>query len=151
MNEKFDVARLIGRLNKQVADREHQSLMLIGPGRWGTTTPSMGVPVHFSEINNVSVLGEVAWRDGNLMPELSYGSHFFQDLVETGIFYLAIFPDLPEVIANFSWLQGFENRLKTLAPDGDALSHVVGVYDLAEQNLRMVADVVQQKLICYHG
>jgi len=148
--EKFDIARLVGRLNKQVADREHQSLMLLGPGRWGTTTPSLGVPVHFSEINNVAVLGEIAWRDGNLMPEVSYGSHFFQDLVETGIFYVAIFPDQPDVVVDFTWLTGFKNRLETLVPEYADLSGVVGVYDLVGQDLRLVADVVKQKLICYH-
>lgn len=65
--------------------------MLIGPGRWGVTTPSLGVPVIFSEICNMAVICEVASTDAGFMPELSYGSHFFQDLVETGIFYVAMF------------------------------------------------------------
>lgn len=150
LSRKYDVARLVGRLNKQVSDRENESLMLLGPGRWGSTTPSLGVPVRFSDINNVTVLGEIAWTDGNLMPELSYGSHFFQDLVETGIFYLAVFPGLAGVVADFAWLAGFKNILADLAPDYADLSDVVGVYDLEDRELRIVADVVKQKMICYH-
>jgi hypothetical protein len=148
---KYETARLVGRLNGQVADRETQSLMLLGPGRWGSTTPSLGVPVRFSDINNVTVLGEVAWTDGNLMPELSYGSHFFQDLVETGIFYLAIFPELVGVKADFPWLERFPNRLAELAPDFADYADVVGVYDVGETDLRIVADVVKQKVICFHA
>jgi hypothetical protein len=64
--------------------------MLMGPGRWGTTTPSLGVPVHFTELSGMSVICEVSSPEEGFMPALSYGSHFFQDLVETGIFYVAI-------------------------------------------------------------
>ena len=98
LSDKYSIARLIGRLNKLIKNRDETPTMLLGPGRWGTTTPSLGVPVRFSEINNVTFLGEIAYTDGNLMPELSFGTHFFQDLVETNIFYLAIFPDNPEVV-----------------------------------------------------
>ena len=52
----------------------------------------MGIPVTFSEINNISILVEIALMRDNLIPELSYGTHFFQDLVETDIFYIALFP-----------------------------------------------------------
>jgi hypothetical protein len=58
----------------------------------GNNDTSLGVPVTFSEINNITVLSEVAYEGGNLMPELSFGTHFFRDLVETDIFYVAIFP-----------------------------------------------------------
>ncbi|NCC24888.1 MAG: phosphoenolpyruvate synthase [Deltaproteobacteria bacterium] len=148
--KKFEVARLVGQLNKQITNRDRQAVMLLGPGRWGTTTPSLGVPVRFSEINNIAVLGEIAWSDGNLMPELSYGSHFFLDLVETGIFYLAVFPESPGVIANFSWLAGFKNRLEELVPEKADLSEAVGVHDLTDQDLRIVADMLKQRLICHH-
>jgi hypothetical protein len=150
-SDKYETARLVGRLNGQVADRETQSLMLLGPGRWGSTTPSLGVPVRFSDINNVTVLGEVAWTDGNLMPELSYGSHFFQDLVETGIFYLAVFPDFDGVMADFAWLERFPNRLAELVPDFADYANVVGVYDVGEADLQIISDVVKQKVVCFHS
>jgi len=95
--EKFAVARQIGMLNAVLKDR---NAMLVGPGRWGTSTPSLGVPVHFSELAHMTVLCEVASKETGLMPELSYGSHFFQDIVETGIFYVAIFYGEKDVVFN---------------------------------------------------
>lgn len=89
---KYTVARTIGKLNFVLRDN-CSGLMLIGPGRWGTTTPQLGVPVSFAEISNFKVLGEVAFESAGFVPELSFGSHFFQDLVKTDIFYLAIFPN----------------------------------------------------------
>ncbi len=72
LTEKYEVARLIGRLNRRIADRSQNRTMLLGPGRWGTSTPSLGVPITFAEINNMTALGEVAFTSGDLMPELSY-------------------------------------------------------------------------------
>ncbi len=71
LQQKYDLARTIGKLNMRIRNKKEEVTMLIGPGRWGTTTPSLGVPVSFSEINNVSVLCEISYPSGNLMPELS--------------------------------------------------------------------------------
>ena len=149
ISDKYSIARLIGKLNKLIKDREATPTMLLGPGRWGTTTPSLGVPVRFSEINNVSFLGEIAYTDGNLMPELSFGTHFFQDLVETNIFYLALFPENPEVIFHRSVLDRLENVLESLVPDSQKYSDVVKVYETANEDLRIMADIISQKLICF--
>ena len=149
ISDKYSVARLIGKLNKLIKSREATPTMLLGPGRWGTTTPSLGVPVRFSEINNMSFLGEIAYTDGNLMPELSFGTHFFQDLVETNIFYLAIFPEYPEVIFHRPILDQFENVCESLVPESSKFEDVVKVYDVGERNLRIMADIVSQKLICF--
>ncbi len=149
LQEKYEIARLVGRLNGQIENREEFHVMLLGPGRWGSTTPSLGVPVGFSEINNISVLGEIAYSDGNLMPELSYGTHFFQDLVETGIFYIAIFPGEKGVIFNVPWLGKFTNQLEEFVPDFVKYRDVVQVFDVSEVNLKILADIVQRKVICY--
>ncbi|HNY73660.1 MAG TPA: PEP/pyruvate-binding domain-containing protein, partial [Syntrophales bacterium] len=103
LSEKYDVARLVGRLNKLIEDRENTPTALFGPGRWGTTTPAMGVPVTFSEINNIAAIAEIAYQDGSLIPDLSFGTHFFQDLVEMDIFYMAIYPDKKGVLFNREW------------------------------------------------
>lgn len=150
LSQKHDIARCIGRLNRRISDRSELPVMLLGPGRWGSTTPSLGVPVRFSDINNISVLGEIAYAMGNLMPELSYGTHFFQDLVETGIFYLAVFPGNKGVRFNVNWLSGFANKLEELAPDYAAYRDVIGVYDVAGVDLKIMADVVHRKVICFH-
>ena len=80
---KYQVARKLGELNNRLRG---EGTILLGTGRWGTTTPSLGVPVHFMEINRFDCIAELAYSSHGLRPELSYGSHFFQDLVEAGSF-----------------------------------------------------------------
>jgi hypothetical protein len=87
--DKPTVARAVGELNARYRGRD-LTVILIAPGRIGTTSPELGVPVSFSEIDGFAVLCELAWSKAGYNPELSFGSHFFQDLVETGIYYAAI-------------------------------------------------------------
>jgi len=150
LQQKYGVARVIGELNRQITSREDIPTMLLGPGRWGTTTPSLGVPVHFSEINNIMVLGEIASIEGNFMPELSFGTHFFQDLVENRIFFVAIFPWKDGVFLNTSWLNGLPSILGELIPD-EEFKDVVKVYDVKDKEMRIVADVVKQKVLSFFG
>ena len=149
LTEKHEIARLVGRLNKRVADKVDSPTMLLGPGRWGTSTPAMGVPISFSEINNFSVLGEIDFTSGNLMPELSFGSHFFQDLVEADIFYLALFPEDKDCFLNSKWLEKQPNSLEGLMPTSARFKKVVKVFKVPEKNLHVMADIVSQKLICF--
>ncbi len=149
LTEKYEIARLIGRLNKRIADQIDSPTLLLGPGRWGTSTPAMGVPITFSEINNMTALAEVAFTSGNLMPELSFGSHFFQDLVEADIFYLALFPEHKSCFFNHDWLQQQPNALEGLAPTSARFKKVVKVFRLPEKNLHLMADVVSQQLLCF--
>jgi hypothetical protein len=146
--DKYEVARLVGKLNRTLKDREGQAILLMGPGRWGTTTPSLGVPVKFAEINNVSVLTEVAFPAGNLSPELSFGTHFFQDLVETNIFYVAIFPEKQGVAFNEGWLRKQNNLFASLMPESANYEEIIGVYDIGQKGLRIMSDVVSQRIIC---
>ncbi|MFH1046101.1 MAG: PEP/pyruvate-binding domain-containing protein [Candidatus Omnitrophota bacterium] len=147
--EKYEIARIIGRLNQELLVRETTPALLIGPGRWGTTTPSLGVPVKFAEINNVTVLAELAFSQGNLMPELSFGTHFFQDLVETNIFYVAIFPEKEKVQWHYEWLQSLKDTLIELLPESAAYQGVVSVYDVSAKNVKIMSDVVAQKIVCF--
>lgn len=149
LNEKYEVARLIGRLNRRIANREDSPCMLLGPGRWGTSTPSLGVPVNFSEICNMTVLGEVAFLSGGLMPELSYGSHFFQDLVEADIFYTALFTESDFCFFNRAMLNEQDNALEGLLPSSGHFKKVVKVFSVPERDLVLVADVVSQQQLCY--
>lgn len=147
--ERYDIARLIGKLNKQIPDREKIPTLLMGPGRWGTTSPSLGVPVRFSEINNISIMAEIEYATGSLVPELSFGTHFFQDLVETDIFYVAVFPGKNGAVFNAAWMGGFENLLPRLIPDAGRYAHVVKVYDVERRGLYLMADIVSQAVICF--
>lgn len=151
LSEKYDVARVVGRLNKGIESREETPSLLLGPGRWGTTTPAMGVPVTFSEINHMAVLAEIAYQDGSLIPDLSFGTHFFQDLVEMDIFYLAIYPEKEGVVFNRDWLASHPNILAALSPRDSPYEKVIRVYDVAGNDLRLLSDVVTQRLLCLSG
>jgi len=146
--QKYEVARVVGTLNRQIRSRAELPTMLLGPGRWGTTTPTLGVPVHFADISNMTVLGEIASREGNFMPELSFGTHFFQDLVENRIFFVAIFPWKEGVMYDTSWLGSLPSVLAEVAPEKAAFEAVVKVYDVRQYGVRIIADVVKQQLVC---
>ncbi|MFW5972288.1 MAG: PEP/pyruvate-binding domain-containing protein [Bacillota bacterium] len=143
--EKYDIARLIGKLNNLQKNQSEIPVMLIGPGRWGTTTPSLGVPISFSEINHVSILMEVAYSSGNLVPELSFGSHFFQDLVETDIFYIALFPEEKDVVFKEEFLLEQENKLLNLIPGCNKYQDVIHVCDI-EDELIVTSDLTTQEI-----
>jgi len=147
--QKYDIARLVGALNRQIANREQLPTLLLGPGRWGTTTPSLGVPVSFSEINNITILGEIAYEGGNLMPELSFGTHFFQDLVESDIFYVAIFPRHNNFVFNDGPLEQMPNLLEEILPEKARYKDVVRVCDICDGQLQVMADIVSQKAVCF--
>jgi len=149
LSEKYETARIVGKLNRTIQKKEELPALLMGPGRWGTTTPSLGVPVKFAEINNIAVLGELAFAEGNLMPELSFGTHFFQDLVETNIFYVALFPEKKEVVFNMDWFKKFKNLFPQLLPESAKYEDCIGVYEVSGQGLRIMSDVVSQKVICF--
>jgi hypothetical protein len=147
-DQKYDIARLIGKLNRQIDDRETTPAILLGPGRWGTTTPSLGVPVSFAEINKITVLLEIAYEGGNLMPELSFGTHFFQDLVETDIFYVAIFPGKEGVVFNREMLAEMPNILASLLPESAKYADIVKVYN-ADKDLQIMCDMMSQRVVCF--
>jgi hypothetical protein len=148
-DQKYGVARLIGKLNRQIEDKETTPTIILGPGRWGTTTPSLGVPVSFAEINKITVMAEIAYEGGNLMPDLSFGTHFFQDLVETEIFYVAIFPGKEKVTFNRERFREMPNRLGELLPDSAKYEHIVKVYKTDGQNLQMICDMISQRVVCF--
>ncbi len=143
-----EVTRLVSALNRRLDENKEPRTLLLGPGRWGTRTPSLGIPVTFSDISRVTALAEVAFRTGGLVPELSYGSHFFQDLVENDIFYLAIFPESTGQRFDLEWLRSQPNRLAQIEPEFASLAHAVQVIDVPE-GLHLLADVVTQQLVIY--
>ena len=140
---KYEIARQIGRINSSLKGK---NVMLIGPGRWGTTTPSLGVPVHFTELRNMAVICEVASKEEGFEPELSYGSHFFQDLVESNIFYVAIFDGQKDVMFHPERLLKYENIIDTIIPQESQLANVI--YVAKSQGLEIFSDILTQTLLC---
>jgi len=130
LSDLKDVGRAVGRLNKMLPKRQ---FILMGPGRWGSRGDiKLGVSVTYSDINNTAVLMEIAARRGNYVPDLSFGTHFFQDLVEAGIRYLPLFPDEGAAIFNELFLRRSPNILADLLPEYAHLTDVVRVIDIVK-------------------
>ncbi len=142
---KCAVARQIGLLNMALKEK---NIMLMGPGRWGTTTPSLGLPVHFTELCNMSVICEVASCAAGFTPELSYGTHFFQNLVEAGIFYVAIFDGQQGVVFHPEHVLNKENLLTAILPQCIQFADVIHV--ARTDGLVLFSDIITQKLLCKH-
>ncbi|PIE21894.1 MAG: pyruvate, phosphate dikinase [Planctomycetota bacterium] len=126
-----EIGRAISRLNDVLPKRR---FILVGPGRWGSRGDILlGVPVTYSDIHNSAMLIEVARRQGNYIPDLSFGTHFFQDLVEADIRYLPLYPDEDGVVFNESFLKGGRNQLLQLAPEFAAMQSIVHVTNVPER------------------
>ncbi|HLF56101.1 MAG TPA: PEP/pyruvate-binding domain-containing protein, partial [Thermoanaerobaculia bacterium] len=135
-----DVGRAIGRLNRLLPKRQ---FVLMGPGRWGSRGDiRLGVPVTYADISNTAVLVEIARSRGGYVPDLSFGTHFFQDLVESSIRYLPLYPEDPEVIFTESFFRRAPNELAALLPEFEYLAEVVRVIDVRRAADGMVLRVL---------
>ena len=142
--DKYHIARLVGAINRKLKEK---TVLLMGPGRWGTTTPSLGVPVRFSELCNMTAICEVSYPKAGIVPELSFGSHFFQDIVESDIFYAAVFDGEPGVLFNPEQVLASENQLGAILDGDKAWASVVHV--AAASGLILHSDIASQKLLIY--
>ena len=149
--ERLDVSRTVPvRLPSLSEQNQRETIMLIGPGRFGTKMPELGVPVSFSEIDKVSVLCEIDAIHEGLTPDLSLGTHFFHELVEMNMLYLGLFHKREPNFLNSAWLDESPNLLTQLLPDEAALSQVVRLIDPPNgQELMLHADHLEQKAILY--
>ncbi|MPN03777.1 hypothetical protein SDC9_151011 [bioreactor metagenome] len=144
---KYALARAVGELNRALGATGSR-VLLLGPGRWATSSPELGVPVSFAEISRMAAICEVSYEGGHIMPELSYGSHFFQDLVETGMFYAAIFENRPECVFRPQLLE----TLPEAKPDDVDLSPLpaglLRVSDARGRGLALKSDIPTRRTVC---
>jgi hypothetical protein len=149
--DRHEVARVVGRATRLAAPGELR-VFLLGPGRWGTTTPSLGVPVSFAEIQRVTALCEIM-RLGTIIPDVSLGSHFFNDLVEENILYVAVYPTYTGHALDEARLRAAPNRLPELLPDDTRMAEVVRIIDFPlpgdDRTLWLNASCVRQEVGCY--
>ncbi len=135
-----EIGRVVGKLNKLLPKRQ---FILLGPGRWGSRGDiKLGVDVTYSDINNTAVLLEIARQKGKYLPELSFGTHFFQDLVEADIRYIPLYPDEPDVVFNEPFLKRSRNILPDIAPEFSHLADTVRVIDVPQQTNGQVLRVL---------
>jgi hypothetical protein len=134
------IGATVGRLNKMLPKKQ---FILMGPGRWGSRGDiKLGVSVTYSDINNTSMLIEIARRTKDYVPELSFGTHFFQDLVESNIRYLPLYPDEGDSLFNEDFLMSSENLLLTFLPDMVGFEEIIRVIDVPASTDGMVMQVL---------
>jgi predicted nucleotidyltransferase len=132
--------RAVGKLNKLLPKRQ---FILMGPGRWGSKGDiKLGVNVTYSDINNTSMLIEIARKKGKYLPDLSFGTHFFQDLVEASIRYLPLYPDDPGIIFNEHFLTKSRNILPDVLPEYEYLKDTIRVIDVPASSNGLVLKVL---------
>jgi len=85
--ETPDVARQVGELNRRLAEQQ-RPYVLVGPGRWGSADPRLGIPVKWSQISGAKVIVEVPFDDRVVEP--SQGAHFFHNVTSSRIGYLTL-------------------------------------------------------------
>jgi len=151
--DRYAVARLVGKLARIPPAGPSSVTMLVGPGRWGTSTPAMGVPVSFKEIQNVSIIVELAVMHEGLVPDVSLGTHFFNDLVEMDMLYFAVFPERQGNFFNKEIFDGPGNRLAEILPDELRWADTVRVLESAKgpdrASVYLHADSMKQQVTCY--
>ena len=126
--DKTQVARVVGKINNALTERR---FALMGPGRWGSNDINLGVRITYADINQASLLIEIARHKDGYTPEVSYGTHFFQDLVEDAIAYVPLFPDEPGAVFNEAFFNDSENHLGKLLPGQAEYEKWVRVIDVA--------------------
>lgn len=127
-DDMLAVARAVGKLNRLLPKRQ---FILLGPGRWGSRGDvKLGVSVTYADISNTAMLIEIARQKGDYVPDLSFGTHFFQDLIESRIRYLPLYPDEESVVFNERFLLKAPNLLPTLLPEFACLAEALRVIDV---------------------
>lgn len=124
---RLEIGRAIGRLNKKLED---ESFILMGPGRWGSANLELGVRVGYADIFNTKALIEMSVAKGGAAPELSYGTHFFQDLVEGGIYSLPLHLQNPKSRFDWEFFRNAPNVLTKLSPRDADLADFLKVIDV---------------------
>ena len=144
-NEKTAIAALIGRINWKYRDTG-MHLMLLVPGRIGTSSPELGVPTAFSDISGFDAVCEIAESRAGYNPELSYGSHIFQDLVEAQILYTAVFPGERTIHFRPELLRQVPNRIGEIS-GGEEKQDVVCLADVSTLDCRLYHDLTNEHIL----
>jgi len=149
---KKSLGRLVGQINRH-PEIQGNKIMMMGPGRWGTSNIDLGVNVSYADIDNAAVLVEVALEEAGHVPELSYGTHFFQDLVEAQIIYLPLYPDDAAAEFQREFFETAPNVLLELLPHAGEYASVLHLIDVPKTTggsfVQVIADPQSRRAVCY--
>jgi hypothetical protein len=147
---RVDLCRAIGKLNTLLVK---EVFICVGPGRWGTTNSDLGLSVNYGDIYNSRALVEVTGEGYGNAPEPSFGTHFFQDLLESQIYPLAIYLDHPEMQFNRKFFDEMPNHLLAFLPEMSAMEDYLRVITVAdyrpEHRLVLAMDDIKGKAVAY--
>jgi hypothetical protein len=126
---------------------------MMGPGRWGSSNINLGVNVGYGDIDNACVLVEMALEEAGHVPEVSYGTHFFQDLVEAQTIYMPVYPDNEATQFQAAFFETAPNALLKFIPKAQKYENIVRLIDVPEAAkgdfVRVVADSARNRAVCY--
>ena len=149
-NERFELARTIGKLNEVLKGKP---FILVGPGRWGSTNVDLGIPVGYSDIFNTRALVEMSGKNIGPSPEPSLGTHFFQDLLEAQIYPLAIIMDNPQSIMHPNFFYHTPNSLDELIQVDESIKERLRVIKVnnyrKDHRMRLMMDEEHSTAIGY--
>lgn len=140
---KYEVSGVLERINQHF---QGKNMLLLTPGRIGTSSPELGVPVGFRGISNFSVICEISDQGAGFMPELSYGSHMFQDMVEAEIAYGAILMRENTLEYHPELLLKYPDQFLTFFPEYSQLEGIVRIREVP--GLVYMLDAVANHAIC---
>jgi len=149
---KKSLGRLVGEINRHPMVKRHKVIMM-GPGRWGSSNIALGVNVSYADIDNAAVLVEVALEEAGHVPEVSYGTHFFQDLVEGQIIYLPVYPDDDASEFQKEFFETAPNALLEVLPHAGDYQSVLHLIDVSKATggafVQVVADPQRHQAVCF--
>ena len=146
--QKSSISRIISDVNAYCKNNDKTAILIV-PGRIGTSSPELGIPVVFADISHFSAILEEAYSEVGYMPELSFGSHMFQDLVEAEIYYGALFENEKKIEFNKEKLYGYQNILKDINPNlNDEIYDMIQVVDFDEDKAEFYHDMNKDETLC---
>ncbi len=149
---KKSLGRLVGQINRHPAIKGNR-IMMMGPGRWGTSNIALGVNVSYADIDNASVLVELALEEAGHAPEVSYGTHFFNDLVEGQVIYLPVYPDDKDSEFQEIFFKTAPSVLLELFPQAGEYESVLRLIDVPKTAggafVQVVANPQLNEAICF--
>jgi hypothetical protein len=137
--ERTKLERAIGQLNLAMKD---QTFICVGPGRWGTSTPDLGVHVAYGDIYNTRALIELSGQSVGTSPEPSFGTHFFQDLMEAKIYPLAVFLDDADAIFDHNFFYETPNRLRDWIPADQITCDCLRLISVADHRANHILSII---------
>ena len=146
--QKGSISRVISNVNSYCKQNEKRAILIV-PGRIGTSSPELGIPVVFADISHFSAILEESYSKVGYLPELSFGSHMFQDLVEAEIYYGALFENEKKIEFNKEMIFKHQNILKDINPNlNEDIYNMVQVIDFDKNKAELYHDMNKDETLC---